>query len=248
MGIVNVYFSPTGGTKKVSDILANSLTSTPMDIDLSNPDFASKIPNLSKDDLVIIAMPSFGGRAPQVAIERLKLIKGNKARCILTCVYGNRDFEDTLLEMYNTALSLDFHIIGAVAAIARHSIATEYASNRPDEADQKQLIEFMQKVSTKESLLAHVPGNYPYKKLSSFKLIPKTTKVCTNCKQCVRECPVLAINYDTLVTDSNLCISCMRCVNICPQGARKINPVLQKGVSLALKKSCSIPKEIKFYE
>lgn len=33
--------------------------------------------NIAKDDMVLIAMPSFGGRAPAVAIERLKQIRGN---------------------------------------------------------------------------------------------------------------------------------------------------------------------------
>ncbi len=38
---------------------------------------------IKKEDMVLIAMPSFGGRAPAAAIQRLKQIAGNGAKCVL---------------------------------------------------------------------------------------------------------------------------------------------------------------------
>ena len=78
--------------------------------------------DIDKNDMVIIAMPSYGGRAPAVAISRLKEIKGNEAKCIIICVYGNRAYEDTLVEMEDAAKECGFRVIAAISAIAEHSI------------------------------------------------------------------------------------------------------------------------------
>lgn len=48
---------------------------------------------------VIIAMPAFEGTAPQAALEWLGQIRGNGAACTLLCVYGNRAFEHTLVDI-----------------------------------------------------------------------------------------------------------------------------------------------------
>lgn len=68
--------------------------------------------------MVLIAMPSFGGRAPAVAIERLKKNKGNGAKCTLVVVYGNRAYEDTLIEMEDAAKECGFSIFAAISSVA----------------------------------------------------------------------------------------------------------------------------------
>ena len=97
MNTVEIIFSPTGGTEKVAHILSGSWNNNIVKIDLSNAgtDFSKCV--IDKEDQVLIAMPSFGGRAPAVAIERLKRIAGNGAKCTLVCVYGNRACEDIIV-------------------------------------------------------------------------------------------------------------------------------------------------------
>ena len=99
MNTVEIIFSPTGGTEKVAHIMSRQWSESTIKIALSDSktDFSGYA--ISKEDRVLIAMPSFGGRAPAAAIERLKIIAGNGARCILVCVYGNRAYEDTLADM-----------------------------------------------------------------------------------------------------------------------------------------------------
>ena len=53
-------------------------------------------------------MPSFGGRVPKVAMERLKNIKGKEAGCILLSIYGNRALEDTFVEIEDGAKACGF--------------------------------------------------------------------------------------------------------------------------------------------
>ena len=67
------------------------------------------------------AVPSYGGRVPEIAVSRLKQMKGNGARAVLLVVYGNREYEDTLLELSDVMEAAGFSPVAAVAAVAEHS-------------------------------------------------------------------------------------------------------------------------------
>lgn len=135
MNIVEIIFSPTGGTEKVAHLISSHWGENTVKIDLSDAktDFSKCV--INEEDQVLIAMPSFGGRAPAVAIERLKQIVGNGAKCTLVCVYGNRAYEDTLVEMEDAAKECGFRVVAAAAAVAEHSILPQYATGRPDASD-----------------------------------------------------------------------------------------------------------------
>ena len=243
MNVVEIIFSPTGGTEKTADIIGRHLGETIVKIDLSDweKDFSGY--EIGREDMVLIAMPSFGGRAPAVAIERLKEIKGNGARCTLVCVYGNRAYEDTLAEMEDAAKECGFQVIAAVAAIAEHSILPQYASGRPDASDERQLKAFAEQIKDKTHEAASIPGNRPYKKAGGAGMVPKPTKSCIKCGLCAKKCPVQAIDPADYQADSKKCISCMRCVKACRSQARKINGAMVSAAALALKKACSQRQE-----
>ncbi len=243
MNVVTIIFSPTGGTKKIADIIGKAWSERIKEIDLSDSQTDFTQCEINKDDMVLIAMPSFGGRAPAVAVARLKQIVGNNARCTLVCVYGNRAYEDTLTEMEDAAKACGFHVIAAVAAVAEHSIMPQYAAHRPDASDERQLKSFADQILDKDRDVMSVPGNRPYKKRSGGGLVPKATNDCVKCGFCAAACPVQAITVGTFAADSHKCISCMRCVKLCPHDARKVNGIMVSVASLAIKKACSIRKE-----
>ncbi|MCI6997811.1 MAG: 4Fe-4S ferredoxin, partial [Eubacterium sp.] len=128
MNVVEIIFSPTGGTRKVANMIGGHLSGNITQIDLSNAKTDFTKCEIKQEDMVLVAMPSFGGRAPAVAIERFRQIRGNGARCTIVCVYGNRAYEDTLVEMEDAAREAGFRVIAAVAAVAEHSIIPQYAA------------------------------------------------------------------------------------------------------------------------
>lgn len=252
MAFKELVFSPTGGTKKAADMFMGGWSDVIDVVDLSAPAFKASNIAIDGDDAVLIAMPDFAGRAPAVAIERLKGIQGNGASCVVMIVYGNRAFEDGLVEMADAATEAGFVVVAGIAAIAQHSIMPQYAKGRPNAADRQRLREFATVTKTLvakgENAIDAIPGNRPYKKAGSTTLVPAVNnKHCTKCGMCATSCPVSAINPTTFKAHKKTCIECMRCIDVCPVQARTINWVMVRIASLAIKKEASVKKEAELY-
>ena len=248
MSVFQIVFSPTGGTQKVADTITLKWDKPARKIDLSDPktDFAAI--SLEKEDIAVIAVPSFGGRVPALAVERLEKIHGNGAMCVAVCVYGNRAYEDTLIELNDAAAKSGFQVIAGIAAIAEHSIMHQYATGRPDEEDRTQLQGFaekiLEKISNADMSAPQIPGNRPYKKAGGAGLVPKADHKCNACGLCAEKCPAQAISRENpRETDGKKCISCMRCISVCPQSARKVNSAMVAVAALAIKNACSVRKD-----
>ncbi len=252
MKVYEIYFSPTGGTKKVVDMLAKELSSEICEIDLTDGTVDFSTISITENDIALIAVPSYAGRVPVPAVERLAKIKANAAKAILVCVYGNRAYEDTLIELNHTAKQAGFRVISAVAAIAEHSIARQFAAGRPDTKDHAKLCEFAEKIQIKLAMDDDsepvLPGNHPYKQVNKAGMIPKPTQDCVKCGLCAKKCPVQAIDKNSPENvDESLCVSCMRCVCICPHSARSLDSKMLSAVSAMLQKVCADRKECELY-
>ena len=245
MKYYQIVFSPTGGTERVARAITQNWSQIDT-IDLCTPDTNYSDISFDKNSLVLIAMPSFGGVAPQLALDRLTMFKGNGAKCAVVAVYGNRAYEDTLVQMEDYAQNAGFQVIAAISAVAEHSIIHEYAAGRPNEGDCKELAGFgdqiLEKTTCSTLSKPSVPGNRPYKKPGSG-MVPKANSSCTSCGLCAQNCPASAISAGTpRATDKSKCISCMRCVSICPVHARNVSALMTSIAAAAIKKACSVEK------
>ena len=168
MKLYNITFSPTGGTRKAAALLIEGLEGEVCQVDLTDSRLDPGSVTMTEEDVAVISVPSYGGRVPAVAVERLTALKGGGARAVLVCVYGNRAYEDTLVELEDAAKQAGFRVIAAVAAIAEHSIARQFATGRPDEQDAQQLAGFARQIRDKiaagNCAEPAIPGNRPYKK------------------------------------------------------------------------------------
>lgn len=140
MSVFEIVFSPTGGTRKVSGLVAGALGKNTVTVDLTDSGLDFSAVSMTEDDVAVISVPAYAGRIPAVVADRLGMVCGNGARAVLVCVYGNRAFEDTLVELEDVAKHAGFRVIAAVAAIAEHSIARQFAAGRPDAQDAAQLL------------------------------------------------------------------------------------------------------------
>ena len=176
---------------------------------------------------------------------------------IIVVVYGNRDFDDALLELKNLVIESGFTPIAGGAFVGEHSFSTEetpIAKGRPDSLDIQNTMEFALKIKDKIKALSTsqmqidlvVPGNFPYKD----KMPPNTVapivdeKLCNLCGICIDVCPTEAIFLEeSIITKTELCIRCCACVRSCPNNARVVEDSAWKAIGAKLNANCSTRKE-----
>lgn len=132
---------------------------------------------LTSGETVVLGAPVYAGRVAPEAVRRLKRIQvaaGASIPAVVTVTYGNRDYEDALVELYDLALSLGLTTFAAGAFIGEHSYSTPgmpVAEGRPDSMDLADASIFGGECARKlESPGAfapfHIKGNRPYKEPS----------------------------------------------------------------------------------
>lgn len=251
MNIHQITFSPTGGTQQVSNILCQGIGTVNVVTDLCVKTSDLRLPNINENDIIVIAMPVFAGRVPTLAVERLRKVEPHNARCVVIAVFGNRAYDDALLEMQDVATEMGFRVIAAVAAVAEHSIIRKYGKGRPDADDAETLRHFgeeiLRKTEDNNFSMPRVPGKHPYKHGGKVPH-PKGRRRCNHCGICANQCPTDAIPLSNpKKVDSAKCISCMRCVSVCPTGARSIGAVMNFLATQGLKKVCATRKDNELY-
>lgn len=246
MSTFSVYFSPTGGTKRVADILAAAYDENYTAIDITEN--KTVLPQFDKDDTVIIAMPVFGGRVPDIALKPVREAHGNGARVITAAVFGNRAIDDALVELYDVCTEAGFKVIAAIEAAAEHSLARIYGEGRPDNDDRTELTAFVEAIKSAECHTPSLPGNRPYKDYKPSAMALSLSDCCISCKLCAESCPVSAISAEEVsILDKEKCFGCMHCVSVCPTKARDITNEAKNNFKERLKDRASGRRENKLY-
>lgn len=243
---INAHFSPTGTTVKVARAITQGSSCSVREVDLSTPAAQAAV---GPDEILLAAVPVFGGRVPAVALERLSALKGNGQPAVAVAVYGNRAYDDALLELKDALESNGFQVAAAGAFVAEHSIVRSIAAGRPDAYDLETARDFgarvMRKLADGELAPVQVPGDPAYReKTGKASPHPAAGEACVSCGTCAKSCPVGAIPLKTPAeTDGSKCINCTRCISVCPQNARSLPDAMLAAVEGMLKKAASEPKQ-----
>ncbi len=252
------YFSPTGTTRAIVQAVAHGIDQGVREqIDITKPNARKELLQLSGKDLLVFAVPVYLGRVPALLSDWLHTIRADKTPTVCIVVYGNRDYEDALLELKDIMKKNGAIPIACATFIGEHafsSLDTPIASSRPDAADLNYAEMFGRKIKEKLQSISslynisdiNVPGNYPYKKLEdllSVDFIAVSDK-CKKCGDCAELCPVGAIDFENYyLIDTEKCILCCACIKHCPEKARTMKEGTVKDIAKRVSEKCKERKE-----
>ncbi|MCL2883311.1 MAG: hypothetical protein FWF30_02425 [Coriobacteriia bacterium] len=305
-----LYFSPTFTTKKVSQMIAETVAKTWTELDITNYGGCGELPNEGRpigsqpdglpgsqplgqpgtpgdtqidaepdtqpdsqlggrpngqpgdqlpnrpdtqpsltfgaDDVLIIGIPVHSGRVPPLALRTIKTLRGNATPAILLATFGNRHYDDALLELKTTLQAQGFVAIAAAAFATEHSIVPKYGAGRPNAADIREIHEFAKQAGKKlatweqaSHVDLQVEGNPDYRPFQSISMSPHANSHCIKCRTCAKSCPAQAIPLKNPKTrDKKACITCLRCISVCPEKARSLHSYEKLVAQLSLAKQC----------
>ena len=245
-----IYFSATGTTKKVADTLASAICirlaeknclvcDKPAAYDFTLPSARESFPVLEKGELVIFGMPTYAGRLPNLMLPYFDLVKGNDAFAVPFVTFGNRAFENSLIELCGLLEERQFHTISGGAFSCEHSFSYELAKERPDEQDLSEITAFG--IAVADKLIGITDSTIPepaavdgdinagyYKPKDATKAPIDIRKVkpdtdlskCISCGLCAASCPMGSIDKEDFSLVSGKCIKCCACMKKCPTGAK----------------------------
>lgn len=237
-----MYWSATGTTKTVVTTVAEKMAEKlglPLEeYDFTLPGARQGAPDFRPEDVVVFGTPTYAGRVPNVLLKYLATVKGDGAAAVPVVTFGNRAFDDSLIELRDILADNGFRPFAAAAFVGEHSFSDTLAAGRPDADDLALAVRFAEQAAARvpaldsDTPVIEVPGrakenrNYYQPRdragnsIDIRKVKPKTNDQCDNCGICAAACPMGSIDPQDVRQFTGICIKCGACIKKCPRGAK----------------------------
>lgn len=240
-----VFFSPTGGTRKVvmtvAKILGDKMQLPILPVNFTLPSQRNEIRRFSSDSVVVLGTPTYAGRVPNKILPIIQtMFFGENTPVIPIVTFGNRSMDNSLRELSLELGKNQFQVFAAAGIVCRHAFSDDIGHGRPDALDMEKLTNFA--CNAAERLIQaqsldnlgtieiegnpdlsgyYVPLGESGKPVQFLKAKPKTIEEkCDHCGACAKLCPMGAIDTDDESIVPGTCIKCQACVRICHTKAK----------------------------
>lgn len=211
MNYTLLTFSPTGQSKACALAVAKATKQEFVEHDVTH--FIQREKSLALEDTtLIVSYPVHGGRVPSLFSQYLTdRVSCTNCKALAIASFGNRAFEDALVEMEDILEEKGVPLIGAASIGCQHSYTGKVGSKRPDFED-FQVLDRLAVYLNGETGRVHPPGNRPYKQdlpVADPPYMPILKKGGKISPQCYAVCPTGALAKG----DPTICIHCCACIH-----------------------------------
>ena len=237
-----MYWSATGTTERAVTAVAAQMAET-LGLPIGKYDFTlpaarQGAPDFQPEDVVVFGTPTYAGRVPNVLLKYLATVKGNGAAAVPVVTFGNRAFDDSLIELRDILRDNGFRPFAAAAFVGEHSFSPTLAGGRPGADDLALAVQFAKQAAARVAALdadtpvIAVPGRAKEDRdyyqprdragnsIDIRKVKPKTNDRCDQCGICAGVCPMGSIDPQDVREFTGICIKCGACIKKCPRGAK----------------------------
>lgn len=240
MMVVGIYFSPTGGTRRiaayVSRMLAHRLDTDYRLQSYTLPAERTNWQPIDSQDIIVWASPVYAGKTPNKMLDfATQALQGHGNKGIAIAVFGNRDYDNALAEMTAIMCQGGITPIAAAAIVDRHVFAAnDIASDRPNDNDFNQINNWIESIDLNTEQVVSVPGSADapyYRPLKNDRTPANFLKAkpqlnvsrCHSCGQCQHVCPMGSITFHGTPDFGGICIKCQACIQTCTSQALSFN-------------------------
>ncbi len=263
MKIRAMYFTGTGTTARITTTIAYSMWSEmksagfekEADINFSPKAAREKVYAFDENDIVVFGVPVIAGRVPNVLLPFLDTLEGGGAMAIPVVLYGNRNFDDALIELRNILEDKGFNTVAAAAFIGEHSFSKTLGAGRPDAADMKEATQFAKDAADKILWIMRDSREHERELFAVLEEVcPVEVEGCEPIRPYYKPRDRHGEHINILKVKPKLyedkCIKCGLCASICPMGSiSKENPGVVDGICIkccGCVKKC--PQEALYYD
>lgn len=245
--VLLVTFSPTRTSRCIGEAIARGTSYENIRIQDLTYEVEETPIEVPAETLLVVAVPVYGGKVAPPALKRMSGLKLSGTPVVLVALYGNRAYEQALVELEGFITGKGGQIVAAGAFVGEHSYSVKahpVAAGRPDVRDLEVAEAFGRNIRLKldkEPVETVNTADLPDKAMATEEMlrfrtdvqaalkggavVPQTPKVdedlCDHCGTCVEQCPTQAIVAgEETATIADRCIRCCACVKVCPQQAR----------------------------
>ena len=244
-----LFFSPTGTTRRlavcIGQVLSEELGQALIPHDMTPPQMRTAALSFGPDDIAVIGFPVYAGRLPNRLLPYRKTLQGDDTSAVPLVVFGNRNYDDALLELGLLLESQGFRCDAAAAFVGEHAFSRTLGAGRPDAADLSATRAFAlqaaEKIRQKHlpagiwALLGeaerplkpyYIPRDRDGNPINILKVKPRLDhEKCDGCGKCVPLCPMGSIPAENVAEIRGVCLKCGACIKGCPQDARYFDDI-----------------------
>lgn len=268
LNIIMPFFSGTGNTEKIANIMKQKLTELNVNIEtynITSYDTRLESIDIDKYDGVIFGFPIYSMRAPRVCRQWIEKLDGRGKKCFVFFTYGGFGKQPAHYYIKKLLNEHDFKLLGTAEFLGAHTFnyaGWQAVESRPNQSDYKVAEEFCDIIYNK--LMSNnecevnqfdkpmfseeqLDGFEKYRFKAVSQLPSREGESCSMCGLCEELCPTKAMDSVNGIADKDKCILCLRCIANCPEQVLRIND-LSKTWNVKLQMHNTTKEEIDILE